>query len=142
MQQEVEEAFETLKAFQLDWLRWCQQQLVLGSSVYGNVRGESNSTNRRICQVHRLPLGSSIPVLYGSYQEDTVQRNSLFFELKGSKKKATQSGPSVYSLDLPKRQNPSSPAVQGHNPGTKNASILTQASEKELAVDLMPDTLH
>lgn len=87
MQQEVEEAFETLKAFQLDWLRWCQQQLVLGSSVYGNVRGESNSTNRRICQVHRLLLGSSIPVLYGSYQEDTVQRNSLFLELKGSKKK-------------------------------------------------------
>lgn len=65
----------------------------------------------------------------------------FFLNLKAAKK-TNQSGPSVHSLDLPKRQNPSSPAVQGHNPGTKNASILTQASEKELAVDLMPDTLH
>lgn len=74
------------------------------------------------------------------YLPTGIQRNSLYLELKGSKK--NESDPSAHSLDLPKRQNPGGPAVQGHNPGTTNASNLTQASERELAADLMPDMLH
>lgn len=59
----------------------------------------------------------------------------FFLNLNSSK----HSGPSACSLDLPKRQNPSSPAVQACNPDTRNASNFAQASEKELTVDLLPD---